>query len=280
MSTEIVYNSVATEVVVILKYEDVIRIRKELTLFYEKVCSKLSTDTVIYSLMSLRNYTTVEMYNTLKEVGVTHISYISDMLLFADATETQLKEWGLLDSHGNYLLSGRYVVPIRDIEGYICALVGWDPAGGNRKYVTTPTLGFSRDTTFFNIECATEKKYNSDGTVYLVEGIFDTLSLRSLGLFSLGNMGLELSSIKSEILTRWGKVVAIPDNDKSGKKVNPIINSEEDKSKEWKIHNDNVFIILPKGVKDTDDFIRDYDCLEDLLGCKSASIIKRLKEDS
>lgn len=264
-----------------LKYEDVIRVRKELTAFYDEVSKVYSTDDVIYSLMSKRGYTSKEMYNTLKEVGVTYVSYLSDLLLFADASETQLKEWGLLDKNGNYLLSGRYCVPIRDIEGYICALVGWDENGGSRKYVTTPTLGFSRDTTFFNIELYTDKRYNKDDTVYVVEGIFDTLSLRSLGLMSLGNMGLQMSTIKSEILTRWGKVVAIPDNDRAGRTVNPIINTKDwNFAKDiWEIKNDHVFVILPDGVKDVDDFVKEFDCIEDLECCKTAKCIKKLKED-
>lgn len=264
-----------------LKYEDVIKVRKELTSFYDKVSSKLSTDNVILSLMKERGYTSEEMYNTLKDIKITYVNYLSDLLLFADADGKQLKDWGLLDKNGNYLLSGRYVVPIRDIEGYICALVGWDPQGGSRKYVTTPTLGFNRDTTFFNIDTYTDMKYNNSDTVYVVEGIFDTLSLRSLGLMALGNMGLQMSTIKSEILTRWGKVVAIPDNDRAGRTVNPITNTKDWKSAKdvWDIKNDHVFVILPEGVKDVDDFVKEFDCIDDLLCCKTAKCIKKLKED-
>lgn len=264
-----------------LKYEDVIKVRKELTAFYDNISNKLSNDEIIFSLMKERKYTSEGMYNTLKDIKVTYVNYLSDLLLFGGATELQLKDWGLLDKNGNYLLSGRYVVPIRDIEGYICALVGWDPKGGSRKYVTTPTLGFSRDTTFFNIEMYTDTKYNSSDTVYVVEGIFDTLSLRSLGLRALGNMGLQMSTIKTEILSRWGKVVAIPDNDRAGKTVNPITNTKVGKSANsiWSIKNEHVFIILPAGVKDVDDFVKEFDCIDDLLCCESAKCIKKLKED-
>lgn len=263
-----------------LKYEDVIKVRKELTAFYDKISKVYCTDDVILSLMKERGYASQEMYDTLKEVGITYVTYLSDLLLFADASEQQLEDWGLLDKNGNYLLSSRYVVPIRDIEGYVCALVGWDPMGGSRKYVTTPTVGFNRDTTFFNIDNYADKRYNNDDNcVYVVEGIFDTLSLRSLGLRALGNMGLQMSSIKIEILLRWGKVVAIPDNDKAGRSVNPIYNSDTSTKGMWEIKNDHVFVILPLGVKDVDDFIKEFDCIDDLRGCESAQIIKKITED-
>lgn len=254
------------------------QVRQELTEFFDKVSSVCCTDSIVYELMRHRGYQTQEMFDELKKTGVFKLDYLSELTVLGYDT-SKLAEWGLLSEHGDYLLSGRYVVPIRDIGGNVIALVGWHPKGGPRKYVTTPTLGFSRDASFFNLDCyqMAWEKYN--GLVYVVEGIFDTISLRSLGLPALGNMGLEMSTIKTQILSRFGKVIAIHDNDKAGRGVDPMLNAISGKkpSLVWAIENENVFVRLPDEVKDIDDFIKDFDCLEDLLSCQKAKYIKRLK---
>lgn len=259
-----------------MSYEEIKRIRKELTTFYEKIQSVYSTEEVIRELMYHRGYTDEEMYKTLKEVGVTKVDYISDLtLVVKEVKESQLKEWGLLTSKGEYLLGGRYVIPIRDMEGYISALVGWDELGGARKYVTSPTKGFSKDLMFFNMEHYAELK--EDEPVYVVEGIFDTLALRSQNLKALGNMGLGMSVVKQEILKRWGKVVAILDNDRAGSSVNPYKSLKNTKGK-WNIKNEVVFVDLPNGIKDVDDLIKYYDCREDLLSCAKKNYLVKLRE--
>lgn len=258
--------------------------REGLTAFFNKICKVWGSDYQITELMQHRGYTSLEMFETLKSIGVFKVDYLSEIYLAVpEVTETQLKEWGLVNEAGDYILGGRYVVPIRDVSGKVTALVGWHPRGGSRKYVTTPTVGFSRDATFFNHDCYRLSWEKWKGTVFLVEGIFDTIALRSLGLPALGNQGLEMSAIKSQILTRFGKVIAIPDNDKAGRSVNPLTNALSGKSSKfiWRIENDNVFVTLPavEGVKDCDDFVKLYDAYDDLVSCQNARYVKKLKED-
>ena len=121
----------------------------------------------------------------------------------------------------------------------------------------------------------------STGLVYLVEGIFDTLSLRSLGFPVLGNMGLDMSLMKTEILSRFGKVIAIPDNDNAGRGTNPYLSGISGKGKKmaWTIKNENVIVKLPKGVKVSDDFIKGFYCFEDLLRCQKAKFKINLSID-
>ena len=279
--------------------DKVISVRNGLTDLVNKLISVFSTDEVISEVMSLRKYTTSPyseaMRETLREVGVFKIDYLSEIEMIApDVLLEDLKLYGLVDRNGNYLLSGRYAIPIRDIDGLVTAVVGWFP--DVKKYVTTPTYGFSKDGQFFNMECFS-KSFNGDypkykdeetgevleskGLVYLVEGIFDTLSLRSLGFPALGNMGLDMSMAKTEILTRFGKVIAIPDNDNAGHKTNRYLSgfSGNKDNKTWLIKNENVIVQLPKGVKDSDDFIKGYYCLEDLLLCQKAKFKINLNED-
>lgn len=254
------------------------KIRDDFTDFVAKVSSYWSADSVITELMSMRGYSNQEMFDTLKDVGLFKVDNLSDLTYFTSADNALLKQWGLITSNGDYLLKGRYTVPIRDISGKVTALVGWYP--DNRKYITTPSVGFVRDTQFFNMECYETCMKQNKGVVYLVEGIFDTLSLRSLGFSALGNMGLDLSPFKTQILRRFGKVIAIPDNDKAGQSVNPYYSHFSNKKRSpWRIENDCVFIGLPAGVKDIDDFVKEFDCYDDLLSCKDARLFKKLKED-
>lgn len=233
------------------------QVRRELTDFWDKVSSLYSTDDVIMELMTRRKYTDERMFNTLKEVKLAYFENLSDVTCLFPLSQYKTSSiWGLQSAKGISYLSGRYIVPIRDINNQITALVGWYP--DERKYITTPTFGFSRDAQFFNIETY-RTLANSVDRVYLVEGIFDTLSLRSLGLFALGNMGLALSPVKIEILKRFGHVYAIPDGDKAGRGVLPFGGS--DSKFKWNIRNDVSFLKLGlQDVKDPDDFVKVYDC--------------------
>ena len=247
------------------------KVRTEFTSFYNQIANAFCTDDIVKELMAFRGYSSDEMFNTLKEVGVTRVFDMSELELIQPlhAYETS-KYWGLFDKSGRYLLSGRYVVPIRDISGNVTALVGYYP--DDRKYVTTPTFGFARDAQFFNIEQYAKFANEPNAKVYLVEGIFDTLSLRSLGLFALGNMGLGLSPIKREILKRFGHVYAIPDNDKAGRGVLPFTSAGRFK---WNIDNNVTFVQIGiEGVKDTDDLVKMFDCKEDLLNLTDSYIAK------
>ena len=247
-------------------------LRKEYTNLYKQLSSAYCDESTISSLMEMRGYDSQEMYETLKEIGVIKMSYLSDISLVTDTTKfTMFNKFGLIDKNGNYLLADRYVVPIRDIVGDVTALVGWYP--DTRKYVTTPTWGFSKDSQFFNIETA--KNFEPNSSVYLVEGIFDTLALRSIGLFALGNMGLGLSPIKKEILTRFGHVYAIPDADKAGKGVLPYTSTSS--QFKWNISNATFVELKLQGVKDTDDLVKFFDCKEDLTNL-STNYIERIVE--
>ena len=136
--------------------DKVLEIRNGLTDLVDKLTTVFSTDEVIDEVMSRRNYITSpyadQIRATLKEVGIFKLDYVSDIqMVVPDIPAETLKSYGLLDRNGEYLLRGRFTVPIRDIMGRVTALTGWFP--DVKKYVTTPTYGFSKDGQFFNIEC-------------------------------------------------------------------------------------------------------------------------------
>ena len=282
-----------------MSIEKVIEVRNGLTDVVDKLIPVFSTDEVIADVMTMRKYVASpyakQIEATLREVGVFKLDYYSEIqYIVPELTDEKAKLYGLVDRAGNYLLRGRYTIPIRDISGKVTALVGWYP--DVKKYVTTPTYGFSKDGQFFNIECYSKSfdgdypKYKdeetgevleSTGLVYLVEGIFDTLSLRALGFPVLGNMGLDMSLMKTEILSRFGKVIAIPDNDRAGSGTNPYLNRISGKGKkvEWLTKNENVIVQLPTGGQDRDDLVKGYYCFEDLLRCQKAKYKINLNED-
>lgn len=253
-----------------------IKLREEFTDFYSRIAEVFSTEQTVSELMAQRRYTSDEMREVLKELKPIKNSVLSDMELIAQLSSySTSSQWGLTTRNGNYLLADRYVLPIRDSRGLVTALVGWLP--DERKYVTTPTYGFARDAQFFNIE-ECRKYLGTSEPVYLVEGIFDTLALRSLGLFSLGNMGLSLSPVKREILTRFGHVYAIPDNDAPGRSVLPYRDMDTpSKNGKWWIDNVTYVELKVDGMKDMDDLVRFFDCKEDLLGLGD-NYIAQIKE--
>lgn len=252
--------------------EEISLIRKELTDFYSKVSKIYSTDNVIEDLMGIRKYTTDKMRNLLKELGIWRVSNLSDITSLLDMRKYKTyQQWGL-EKDGKFILSNRFVIPIKAIDGLVTALVGEYP--DQRKYITTPTIGFVREAQFFNMECYSDYVTNGDGVVFLVEGIFDTLALKSEGLPALGAMGLNLGPIKSEILLRFKKVVVMTDTDKPGRSVLPF----GDGKKKWNIKNDVVFArIAVEGIKDPDDLIKYYDCIEDLKKLKEKTYLHKLR---
>lgn len=246
-------------------------IRRKLTKLTDKLIELYSTDDTIMELMLLRGYNDITMYEMLKEVGVFRVDTLSDIKLIAGMIDDEdydntFYELSGLDVQGSFILSGRYVVPIRDIKGEVTALVGYYK--DYKKYITTSTYGFSKAGQFFNVECYKDCWERNNGVVYVVEGIYDALTLRSLGLSSLAVMGNKLEPVKQEMLKRYRKVIVIPDNDETGRATNPY-GGFKDNGKVWRLPRNCCVIQLPQGIKDIDELVKGYDCIDDLKAAES-----------
>lgn len=232
------------------RYVKIGKVRSALTKVVEQVSKVYSTSDVVEECVALRGYTGTHaerMASRLRDEGLFLVNSLSDIQLFTSISNEDLENFGFM-SHEHFLLSGRYTLPIRDISGEVVALVGWYP-NTPRKYVTTPTYGFSKSTTFFG-----QHHWSATAeTVFLVEGIFDTLALQSEGFNALGNQGLELSGYKQEMLKRYRKVIACPDGDSAGKSVNPYYSDRL--TKVWR-PVDTWINLSKSGVKDIDDFLK------------------------
>lgn len=185
---------------------------KELEAVYRNIRSRYSEDDVKV-LCELRGYPDKAHRDLLEEMNIGTCQIDS-----GEELGFMRRELGLVSDKDNFLLNGRYIVPIYDHGGNLCALVGYYP--DQKRYVTTPSPFFSKECLFFNFAQAYElswREYN--GFVILVEGIFDCLSLRSVGLPAIATMGSSVSEIKGEYLKLFRKVLGIPDDDRTGRRA-------------------------------------------------------------
>lgn len=249
--------------------------RKRLTYFFNHMVEVYGGESVVEELMRERLYWLPEMKDYLLKIGIYKASSYSEIrMLNPNYTDELMQDFGLL-VNDQYHMEGRFILAIRDIRGDVVALVGWDRKGGHKKYITTPTLGFSRDTSFFNYDNAfIEAHMYRQGKVIVVEGIFDSVALSAVGFPAMATMGLGLSTFKEIMLSRFSHVITLTDNDRGGKSAIPYLYTAEKglhplalRSMEttvWRPKTKTTYGKLPVGVKDPDEFVRDYEVNEEL----------------
>lgn len=166
---------------------------------------------VALDICKLRGYYPERMVSILSKAG---FLYIKDDLCY-ERLKTAGDDLGLFTEEGKFLLSGRFIFPVCDMLGNVVALIGWFP--DDKKYITTPSRLFSKNCLFYGMEQLGMTGVGKD--YVLVEGIFDSLSVRSLGIPSIAQMGINSSREKSVLYTLFRSFVAIPDNDREGREV-------------------------------------------------------------
>lgn len=226
-------------------------LQREVFPYYRKCCAEFNK---VYSVLQryyvpgfaeevckLRGYVGKEQKDEIERMNLGRCS-----ILPSDLTEMH-QELGLSTTSGDFLLNDRYIIPVYDISYNIVALIGYYP--DIKKYITTPSPFFSKETMFFNFRQAYDLAWKEfGGRVFLVEGIFDCISMRSLGLPCIATMGASVGSIKGELLKLFRKVVGIPDNDKTGMRSL----NRYDKRYGWAVPN-NATMIKLKGDYELDD---------------------------
>lgn len=168
-------------------------------------------DTVAYNICKLRGYYEDRMSGILKKAG---FMFIEDNSVYEDLKGAP-KELGLFSKSGQFLLAGRFMFPVRDMLGNTLALIGWFP--DEKKYITTPSMLFSKASLFYGLEQVGSEGIGKD--YFLCEGIFDCLSIRSVGLRAVAEMGISSSRYKEALYPLFGRLVAVPDNDTQGRGV-------------------------------------------------------------
>lgn len=219
----------------------------------------LFNNTYVKELCDLRGYVGQEQKSLINEMNLGYCDIID-----TDVLGNMRKELGLVSSKDNFLLSNRFIIPVDDISGHITALIGYYP--DYKKYITTPSPFFSKECMFFNFRQAYDLSMREfNGLVFLVEGIFDCLSLRALGLPCIATMGASVSQLKCELLKFFKKVIGIPDNDTTGRRSL----NRYDKRYGWKVPYGATMIKFEGGylnvggnalkVKDMDNFVSWFD---------------------
>lgn len=211
---------------------------------WQYLCSlSADKDEVIHEICSQRGYSYERMQPILKNAEFIYLDSLPEKLNKQDG------DLALFDDNGNFILLDRFIFPVKDMLGNVIALIGWYP--DEKKYITTPSKYFSKACLFYGMEQIGEKGLG--GTLYLTEGIFDSLSLRSLGFKSLAMMGISGSRYKESLYSLFSRVVAIPDNDPQGRKVL--------KNDLWNLPSNGKYFRWSGNykIKDVDDLIRTFE---------------------
>ncbi len=198
-------------------------LKREVFPYYERCTSELAkiykylksqmAEGYAEELCLLRGYPDMEQGRLIREMHIGSCDNI-DVSMLGD----MVSELGLLNRSGEFLLNGRYIIPVYGVDGELITLIGYYP--DKRKYITAPAPFFSKELLWFNFRQAYELSWGSyNGFVIVVEGIFDCLSLRSIGLPCMACMGATVSRVQGEQLKLFRKVLAIPDDDKAGRRA-------------------------------------------------------------
>lgn len=228
---------------------------RELVQAYGRI-KELYAEDSIEKLGKMRGYPTgSSQLDYLRRMGVGYFE-TSDESEFREYSE----ELGFYNKNGDLNLNNRFIIPIYGVSGDLVSLVGYYP--DRRKYITLPTPFFYKEGMFFNFKEAYEM--SAGGVVVLVEGLFDCISLSSIGIPCIATMGATVSSLKGELLKLFKRVIAIPDDDPAGRRA-----LDRYSRYGWKVPSNTVMVQFHGGdtpmggsslhCKDMDNFVTWYE---------------------
>lgn len=179
--------------------------------------------------------------DTLREHSV---FFVDDSSIIPSLFPDEFKDEALGFFYRGYpVYNGRVVYPVKDVNGDVMGLCGWD-GFELPKYLDSKNQGYkAKLTTMFGME-KMEEYYKSDKPVFFLEGIVCTLYLRSVGFQALSTLGSHLTPYVIEVIRRFGdRAVVIPDNDSAG----------EGFVKQVKKRISNAIVAQSRVAKDIDD---------------------------
>lgn len=214
---------------------------------YLKSCSR-DRNTVYSEICALRGYDMERMMPILRKAD---FLYLDMNKVNLDKVKSYGEDLALFNDDGYFLLKDRYIFPVKDMLGNIITVIGWYP--DEKKYVTSPSKFFSKDCLFYGMEQLGESGIGR--RYYVVEGIFDCLSVRSLGINCVAMMGIDSSRYKEVVYSLFKQIVAVPDVDERGRDV--LINDK------WRIPRNGRYFRWQTNsslkIKDIDKLINMYD---------------------
>lgn len=217
---------------------------------YQFLCQhSKNREKTVNEICEIRRYEPSRMAGILLKSGFIFVNEDTD---FDKLKGKAFKDLALFTSKGDFMLSDRYIFPVKDMVGNIVALIGWKEGNYKSKYLTTPSKFFSKNTMFFGLEQISQTGLNRN--YFVTEGIFDSLSLRSLGFNAIAQMGSIASRNKQVLYTLFKRLIAISDMDSVGRKV--LVNDE------WQIPTNGSYLnwrIPGASIKDIDELIQVID---------------------
>ena len=179
----------------------------------------------------------------------------SDIFYIGDAVEmllpsylNSLEDFGVIsETNKKPIFHNRYIIPIKDANGKILNLVGYN-AEADERYIYGTARYYRRRETMYGLE---NLRYAYKvGWAAITEGITDTIRVRSLGIPNTFAMcGTHRSDFIMQQLDRCSHgIIKIPDRDAPGRKA----------SKRWKCHRSITLNIFIK-YKDIDEMCKESD---------------------
>lgn len=126
--------------------------------------------------------------------------------------------------HGShYVFEGRYVYPVKDVEGDVMGFVGYDKFS-ETKYLDSTNFGYrAKQYSLWGME-ELPTYYNDNEPVFFVEGVVCALYCRQEGLHALATLGSIISPYVTEIIRRFGmRAVMVNDSDEAGNKCRKMM---------------------------------------------------------
>ena len=137
--------------------------------------------------------------------------------------EYQTDTYGMFGAYG-CKFSGRYVYPVKDVEGNVMGWCGYDK-DSPVKYLDSINYGYkAKNATVWGMEKLPEY-YKSGRQVFFSEGIVCALYARQCGEQACATLGSNLTPYVATIINRFGdKARIITDSDEAGNKFKRIAN--------------------------------------------------------
>lgn len=211
----------------------------------------------VNTLYKLSNKEMQEEFAKLRQIPINSIKE-NDIFWVGNSAELMIPEYiGLLEKFGlvseannKPIFNNRWVIPIKDKDNLVQALVGYSNVSDN-KYVYSTTDYYLRGDSLYGEEQLEQTM--KDGYAVLVEGITDAIHVRSLGFNNIyANCGSRKGTVNFLRLNRLKHgLIRICDRDKAG----------DGTKKRW-ITDRYIDLVTPPQFKDSDEVLKNVEYKE------------------
>ena len=211
----------------------------------------------VNTLYKLSNKEMQEEFARIRQIPINSIKK-NDIFWVGNSAELMIPEYiGLLEKFGlvseannKPIFNNRWVIPIKDKDNLVQALVGYSNVSDN-KYVYSTTDYYLRGDSLYGEEQLEQTM--KDGYAVLVEGITDAIHVRSLGFNNIyANCGSRKGTVNFLRLNRLKHgLIRICDRDRAGNGT----------KKRW-ITDRYIDLVTPPQFKDSDEVLKNVEYKE------------------